>query len=45
MKRKSIFYTIALCSVLGVFTACEDMFDITSSSVQYEGTHELNAIV
>lgn len=43
MKRKSIFYTIALCSVLGVFTACEDMFDVTSSSVQYEGSHELNS--
>ncbi len=43
MKRKSIFYTIALCSVLGVFTACEDMFDVTSSSVQYEGSHDLNS--
>ena len=43
MKRKSIFYTIALCSVLGVFTACDDMFDVTSSSVQYEGSHDLNS--
>ena len=43
MKRKSIFYTMALCSILGVFTACEDMFDVTSSSVQYEGSHEINS--
>lgn len=43
MKRKSIFYTIALCSILGVFTACEDMFDLTSSSEQYEGSHNLNS--
>lgn len=43
MKRKSIFYIIALCSVMGVFTACEDMLDVTSSSVQYEGSHELNS--
>ena len=43
MKRKSIFYTIALCSVLSIFTACEDLFDVTSSSVQYEGSHELNS--
>lgn len=43
MKRKSIFYTIALCSVMGVFTACEDMFDLTSSSVQYEETHDIDS--
>lgn len=43
MKRKSIFYTIALCATLGGFTACEDMLDVTSSSVQYEGSHELNS--
>ena len=43
MKRKLIFYIIALCSVMGVFTACEDMLDVTSSSVQYEGSHELNS--
>ena len=43
MKRKSIFYIIALCSVMGVFTACEDMLDVTSSSVQYEGSHELDS--
>lgn len=43
MKRKSIFYTIALCSVMGVFTACEDMFDLTSSSVQYEERHEIDS--
>lgn len=28
---------------MGVFTACEDMLDVTSSSVQYEGSHELNS--
>ena len=43
MKRKSIFYTIALCTLMGAFTACEDMFDVRSSSVQYEGSHELNS--
>lgn len=43
MKRKSIFYALALCSVMSVFTACEDMFDLTSSSVQYENNHELDS--
>ena len=43
MKRKSIFYALALCSVMTVFTACEDMFDLTSSSVQYENNHELES--
>ena len=43
MKRKSIFYTMVLCTVLGIFTACEDMFDLTSSSVQYEGSHDINS--
>lgn len=43
MKRKSIYYTVALCTMLGVFTACEDMLDFTSSSVQYEGSHELDS--
>ena len=28
---------------MGTFTACEDMFDVTSSSVQYESSHELNS--
>ena len=43
MKRKSIFYTVALCALMGTFTACEDMFDVTSSSVQYESSHDLNS--
>ena len=43
MKRKSIFYTIALCTLMGTFTACADMFDVQSSSVQYEGSHELDS--
>ena len=43
MKRKSIFHMITLCTVLGVFTACADMFDVTSSSVQYVGSHELDS--
>lgn len=28
---------------MGMFTACEDMFDVTSSSVQYEDSHQLNS--
>lgn len=43
MKRKSIIYAIALCTAVGLFTACEDMLDVTSSSVQYEDSHELNS--
>ena len=43
MKNKSIFYTLALCSILGGLTACEDMFDVTSSSVQYEDSHSINS--
>ena len=43
MKNKFIFYTFVLCSALGVLTACEDMFDVTSSSVQYEDSHQINS--
>lgn len=43
MKRKSIVYTLALTFMLGGFSACEDMLDVSSSSVQYEGTHEINS--
>ena len=43
MKNNSIFYTLALCSTLGVLTACEDMFDVTSSSVQYEESHSISS--
>lgn len=43
MKRKSIIYTIALCTAAGLFTACEDLLDVTSSSVQYEDSHAIDS--
>lgn len=43
MKRKSILYSAVLALLLGGFTACEDMLDVSSSSVQYEDSHELNS--
>jgi hypothetical protein len=43
MKRNSIIYSVALTLLLGGFTACEDMLDVSSSSVQYEDRHELNS--
>lgn len=43
MKRKSILYSVALTLLLGGFTACEDMLDVSSSSIQYEDRHELNS--
>ena len=43
MKNRSIFYTLALCSTLGILTACADMFDVTSSSVQYEESHSISS--
>ena len=43
MKRNSIIYTLALTLLLGSFTACQDMLDVSSSSVQYEDKHELNS--
>lgn len=43
MKRISMLYAVSLTLLLGVFTACEDMLSVDSSSVQYEETHELNS--
>ena len=43
MKRNSIIYTLVLTLLLGSFTACQDMLDVSSSSVQYEDRHELNS--
>ena len=43
MKRISIIYTLALTLLLGGFTACQDMLDVSSSSVQYEDRHDLNS--
>ncbi len=43
MKRRTIIYTLALTCLLGGFTACEDMLDVSSSAVQYEDRHELNS--
>jgi len=43
MKRNSIIYSVALTLLLGGFTACEDMLDVSSSSVQYEDRHEINS--
>lgn len=43
MKRNSIIYTVVLALLLGGFTACEDMLDVSSSSVQYEDRHDINS--
>ena len=43
MKRISILYSAILTLLLGGLTACEDMLDVSSSSVQYEDRHELNS--
>ena len=43
MKRNALIYTVVLTVLLGGFTACEDMLDVSSSSVQYEDRHELNS--
>ena len=43
MKRNSILYAVVLILLLGGFTACEDMLNVSSSSVQYEDGHELNS--
>lgn len=43
MKRKTIIYSFVLALLLGGFTACEDMLDVSSSSVQYEDRHDLNS--
>ena len=43
MNRKSMIYVVALTFLLGGLTACEDMLDVSSSSIQYEDRHELNS--
>ena len=43
MKRRSMIYTVVLTFLLGGFTSCEDMLNVSSSSVQYEDRHELNS--
>ena len=43
MKTKSILYSVALAFLLGGFTACQDMLDVSSSSIQYEDRHDLNS--
>ena len=43
MKRISIICAVALALLLGGLTSCEDMLDVSSSSVQYEDSHELNS--
>ena len=43
MKRKTIVYSMMLSFLLAGFTACEDMLDVSSSSIQYEDTHNLNS--
>lgn len=43
MNRKSSLYVVALTFLLGGLTACEDMLDVSSSSIQYEDRHELNS--
>ena len=36
MKRFSILYAVVLTLLAGGFTACEDMLDVSSTSIQYE---------
>lgn len=43
MKRFSITYAVALTLLTGGFTACEDMLDVSSTSIQYEDKHTLNS--
>ena len=43
MKRISILYAVVLTLLVGGFTACEDMLDVSSTSIQYEDTHTLNS--
>ena len=43
MKRISILYAVVLTLLAGGFTACEDMLDVSSTSIQYEDTHTLNS--
>ena len=43
MKRISILYAVVLTLLAGGFTACEDMLDVSSTSIQYEDQHTLNS--
>ena len=43
MKRFSILYAVVLTLLAGGFTACEDMLDVSSTSIQYEDQHTLNS--
>lgn len=43
MKRFSILYAVVLTLLAGGFTACEDMLDVSSTSIQYEDKHTLNS--
>lgn len=43
MKRFSITYAVVLTLLMGGFTACEDMLDVSSTSIQYEDTHSLSS--
>ena len=43
MKRISLLYAVVLTLLAGGFTACEDMLDVSSTSIQYEDTHTLNS--
>lgn len=43
MKRFSLLYAVVLTLLAGGFTACEDMLDVSSTSIQYEDTHTLNS--
>ena len=43
MKMRTLLYSVALTLLMGSLAACEDMLDVSSSSVQYEDRHELSS--
>lgn len=43
MKTKTIRYSLVIAAILLSCSACDDMLDVNSSSVQYEDKHELNS--
>ena len=43
MKRNSIIYVVVLTLLMGGLTACEDMLDVSSTSIQYEDKHTLDS--
>ena len=45
MKRNSIIYVVVLTLLMGGLTACEDMLDVSSTSIQYEDKHTLDSAV